>query len=204
MKLIEPQRWIAIVKTLHKIMIQSPVLLDRVPILSDVFVFTYPIYLGGLYTYGRMSKNKEYKKAALFMFTGVVSTTAINICIQYFVNKVRPNIVLGFDHAKTETILHHLLPSSSFPSDHAAVSMSIAVATIIRWIKKQDKKYLRFGSILIIFSLIMGICRITTAVHWPTDIIAGIVVGITIPLLLSSKKIFSWLENIFTWIANKI
>jgi membrane-associated phospholipid phosphatase len=32
---------------------------------------------------------------------------------------------------KTETILHKFLPSSSFPSDHAALSMAIAMGTLV-------------------------------------------------------------------------
>jgi membrane-associated phospholipid phosphatase len=30
-----------------------------------------------------------------------------------------------------ETLLHDILPTSSFPSDHAVVSMAVAVATLL-------------------------------------------------------------------------
>ncbi|MEI6775179.1 MAG: hypothetical protein WCL18_10860 [bacterium] len=55
---------------------------------------------------------------------------------------------------KNETILNTFMPTSSFPSDHAAVTMGIAMMSLFRGIKNKDKKFLRFGGILIMFSLI--------------------------------------------------
>jgi membrane-associated phospholipid phosphatase len=72
---------------------------------------------------------------------------------------------------KKETILHKFMPSSSFPSDHAALTMAIAMMSLFRGIKNKDKKFLRFGGILIIFSLITSFARISSGVHRPTDII---------------------------------
>lgn len=204
LKLLEPTRGINLLTYLNKAMISSPTRTHRTPILADIFVFTYPMYLLGLYIAGRVSKKIEYKKSAMFIVTWVISSTVFNLIIQYFVDKQRPNFVLGLADLKTETLLHKFLPSSSFPSDHAAVSMSIAVATLIRGITHKDQKYLRFGGILVIFSGIMCTARVTTAVHRPTDIIGGICVGILIPLLLTNQKIYNFLDKIFTWIAKKI
>ena len=95
----------------------------------------------------------------------------VNVLVQYFFDKARPNVVLGLADLKHETILHNFLPSSSFPSDHAAVSMAIAMSSLLRGIQKKDKKYIRFGGILIVFSLITSFARVTTAVHWITDVI---------------------------------
>lgn len=204
LKLIEPNRGITLIKNLNNTMNQSPILAHRTPILADVFVFSYPVYLAALYIAWRVYKNINYKKSALFIFTSVLSSTVANIIIQYFVEKSRPNIVLELVDLKKETPLHQYLPSSSFPSDHAAVSMSIAIASIIRGIAHKDQKYLRFGGILIGFSIIMCTARVATAVHRPTDIIGGMLVGILIPIILSNKKIFTYLDKIFTWIGKKI
>ena len=204
MQFIEPQRGINTVVRLHQAMISSNTRIYLTPTLADIFVFTYPIYLAALYISWRIQKSIKNKVAALYIFTNVAITTLFNIFIQFFVDKSRPNIVLELADQKMETVLHKYLPTSSFPSDHAAVSMSIAIASIIRWLHKKDKKFLWFGGILITFSLIMGVCRIATAVHRPTDIIWGILVGIFIPLILSTKNISSKLEKMFTWIAKKV
>lgn len=204
MNLIEPKRWLELVLSLHQTMLSSNLRTVLTPTLADVFVFTYPIYLGILYIMGWIRKQINYKIAALWIFANVVITTLVNIGIQALVQKSRPNVVLWLLDQKTETVLHKFLPTSSFPSDHAAVSMSIAVATLLRWIQKKDKKYIYFAIILLIFSSIMCVSRIATAVHRPTDILGWILVGAIIPLLLSTKKISSFWEKIFWLIGKKI
>ena len=57
-------------------------------------------------------------------------------------------------------------------------------------IKNKDKKFLRFGGILIIFSLVTGFARVASGVHRPTDIIAGSLVGSIVPLILMRKPIY--------------
>jgi membrane-associated phospholipid phosphatase len=124
----------------------------------------------------------------------------VNIGIQFFVDKVRPNVVLWLVDLKQETVLHSFLPSASFPSDHAAVSMAIAMMSLFRGIKNNDRKFLRFGGILIIFSLITSFARVTSGVHRPTDIIWWSLVWIIVPLLLMWKPIYRF----GTWIAQRI
>ena len=47
-----------------------------------------------------------------------------------FFYKERPIVVLNQVEAE-ETLLHDILPTSSFPSDHAVVSMAFAMATLL-------------------------------------------------------------------------
>lgn len=204
MPLIEPQRWIQLMISFHQLIMQSEFWSAVVPVLADIFVFTYPLYLVALYSAWWIKKEIKYKVASLWIFIAVLFSTMTNILIQVFFQKSRPNILLGLSDQKSETILHSFLPSSSFPSDHAVVSMSIAVATLLRWIEKKDKKFLIFGIILLSFSLIMSISRVGIAVHRPTDIIGWFLVWATIPLILSYKKILSFSERILWYIAKKI
>jgi membrane-associated phospholipid phosphatase len=50
----------------------------------------------------------------------------------------------------------------------------------------------------------MGISRITVAIHWPTDILGGMVIGIVVPFILSLKRISSFGENILNRICKMI
>lgn len=204
MNLIEPQRWLELLLALHQAMTASTIRSVITPVLADIFVFSYPIYLIFLYSMGWIKKQLAYKVASLWIFANVVITTLVNIGIQALVQKSRPNIVLWLVDQETETILHKFLPSSSFPSDHATVSMSIAIASLLWGIQKNDKKYIIFGSILIVFSIIMSTSRIATAVHRPTDILGWLLIWAIIPLMLSTKKISSFGEKICNWIAKKI
>ncbi len=200
LKLVEPQWWVNLLKSLFAWMQASIFRSYRIPILADVFVFTYPFYLLALYIYGIAKKKIYYKISALYIFAGLCFSAIVNLGIQFFVDKVRPNVVLWLPNLKHETVLNKFLPTSSFPSDHAAVTMGIAMMSLFRWIKNKDKKFLRFGGILIIFSLITSFARVASGVHRPTDIIAGSIVGIVVPLLIMRRPIYRF----GTWIAEKI
>jgi len=191
-KIVEPQWWVNLLKSLFVWMQASIFWSHRIPILADVFVFTYPIYLWVLYVYGMAKKKLYYKIAALYIVAGTAVSFIVNIGVQFFVDKVRPNVFLWLADLKNETILNKFMPTSSFPSDHAAVTMGIAMMSLFRGIKNKDKKFLRFGGILIIFSLITWFARVTSGVHRPTDIIAGSLIGIFIPLLLMRKPIYKF------------
>ena len=203
--LIEPKRWTDLLLQLNTRMNQSPAKVKIFPILADIFVLSYPLYLAIAYLWWKFRKQIIHKIIALQIFVWVLASTTINITIQYFFDKMRPNIVLWLTDQKTESILHKFLPSSSFPSDHAAVSMSIAVASIIRGIKKKQPTYTYIGVVLVWFSLITSFSRVTIGIHRPTDIIGWSLVGILIPLAMSSKKISKFLEEkVFTFLVKLI
>jgi len=199
-KIVEPQWWVNLSKSLFAWMQASVFRSYRIPIFADIFILTYPFYLLALYIYGIAKKKAYFKISAIYIFAGVVMSFIMNIVIQFFLGKSRPNIVLWLQDLKTKTIFDKLLPSSSFPSGHAVVSMSIAMMSLFRGIKNKDRKFLRFGGILIIFSLITSFSRVASWVHRPTDVIAGSVLWIIVPLVLMWKPIYKF----GTWIAEKI
>lgn len=209
-KLIEPLWSVNLSKALFAWMQASAFLSHWMPILADIFVFSYPVYLVVLYLFWMVKSRKskveglQYKIAAIFIFLGTLLTTIVNIVIQFFIDKVRPDVILGVADLKTPSILHKFLPSASFPSDHAAISMGIAFSSIVWWVKNKDKKYLRFGVILIIFSLITSFARRTSAIHWLTDIVAGSVIGILVPRLCVHGKVYSLIKKFGTRIGRMI
>lgn len=204
----EPLWWQKILLAMHTIM-DIPFFAHRAPILADVFVFVYPVYLFLLYMYGFIYKKVVEKQAALWIFWAAMCSTLFNIVFQFFVIKDRPDVALDLLYQKKEElVLHKYLPEASFPSDHAMMSMSIAVATLLRGLRYKKKWYVYFSIFLFAISLVMWWGRITIGVHWPTDIIGGYVVGIGIPLLLFHGKIYrfvkKWLIDRLVWVQEKI
>ncbi len=65
-----------------------------VPIFADFFVLTYPLFLAGLYIYGIVKKQDMYKNGSLTVFFSAVLAVVINIFIQMFLDKARPESVL--------------------------------------------------------------------------------------------------------------
>ena len=157
-------------------------------IFADVFVVIYPIFLVCVYVYAMIKKKPQIKQWCLYIFFATLIAVLINIWIQTFFYKERPIVVLNQVEAE-ETLLHEILPVSSFPSDHAVVSMAFAVATLLWWVYNRRKFFIRFWVLFVLISLVMTSCRILTLVHWPSDILAWLWLWILVPLILMIRPI---------------
>ena len=192
----EPVWWYNLLLFLNEYMKYHNFLLISIPITADVFVFFYPVLLVILYLVGLFKNKDYYKESALWIFWSWVLSMLFNIVVQFFCDKVRPNILLWLEYEKIETILHKFLPQSSFPSDHAAMSMGIAVWIILWWTRNKDKKFIYMWIVFVLFSLITWVSRVMIGVHRPTDIIAWSIIWILIPVILFQKNIYKFFKKI--------
>ncbi|MEK7174414.1 MAG: phosphatase PAP2 family protein [Patescibacteria group bacterium] len=109
------------------------------------------------------------RRRAIFIFfiallSIVVSRGLITEIIHYFFDHARPFVTLG---------LTPLVVASgpSFPSGHAAAFF--ALATIAFMFGK------RWGIVFLSLAALNALARVAAGAHWPSDIIAGIVVGVS-------------------------
>lgn len=174
----------------------NDLLVWMIPFLADVFVFIYPIYLIFLFVLWIIKKRFYLQSSALFVFLSSLLSVLVNIFIQFFVEKARPNIVLWLSDLKTETILHKFLPSSSFPSDHAALWIAFASAVLFWWLKNKDRKFILLWVLFYIFAIIMNFSRVSSWVHRPTDVIAWSIVWIFVTFLLFYTPLFSYFNDV--------
>lgn len=158
------------------------------PLIADLPIFFLPLFLFSMWLYYSWfcTKNEHKNKNNLLMiFYGCVIALIINLIIQQFIHFDRPE-----DAVKAAgKVLLQKLPSASFPSDHAAVSIAFATALFFSHYRKV------FYS-TIVFFLIMNISRIIVGVHWPFDILAWTLVWIfsgyaSIVLLQKNKLVKS-------------
>ena len=109
------------------------------------------------------------KKIVLLAFvSGFVARYIVKGLIVMFFPSPRPYVVLP-----DITPLIAKVPSDlyqSFPSGHTI--FFFAIATIVYLYHK------RLGILFFCMSLVMGIARIVVGVHWPSDIVSGIILGI--------------------------
>ncbi len=187
-QLIEPSRWMDILQRWIDIQSKYEWLANLAPTFADIFVFAYPVFLILVYLYAIIKKKIQIKQWAIFICLATFIAVLVNIWIQTFFYKERPIVVLNQVEAE-ETLLHDILPSSSFPSDHAVVSMAFAMATLLWWIYSKKKFFTRFGVLFILVSLVMTSCRILTLVHRPSDILAWLWLWILVPLILMIRPI---------------
>jgi undecaprenyl-diphosphatase len=80
-------------------------------------------------------------------------------------NRPRPFVTEAFQP------LLALMPSPSFPSGHVTLLFGVSVALLMAGKKKE-------GWWLMGLSLAVGIARVAAGVHWPSDVLGGVVAGI--------------------------
>lgn len=127
--------------------------------------------------------------AELLLFNSLLSTIAY-IVLKNIIQRPRPSIFLFI----TET-------GYSFPSGHATNNMAFYGMLIYLSSKTiKDKKVKIFTiTLLSLWIVIMGITRIYFNVHYPSDVIAGYVLGsicILISLIIETKRQKKILEKI--------
>lgn len=89
-----------------------------------------------------------------------------NLWLKRMVNRVRP-----FVRFPELTVLTTIPRDASFPSGHTAASFAVA-ATIYM------AGYRKMGRFLYVFAALIGASRLYLGVHYPTDVIAGAIVGV--------------------------
>ena len=191
-QVIEPIRWQSMMLMLNTIVSNNYMLSLWVPVLADIFVFTYPLYLTYLYLKGYYNRRPSTMKLALHIALTCLCAVIVNLIIQMVVIKSRPEQVIS---AYGALLLPHL-PTAPFPSDHASVSraffMSLRLGSWALAVKIRRPAYIFFA----LSSLVMCISRVAVWVHRPTDIITGIVVWSIVAIILSHPPIMTTCDSL--------
>ena len=112
----------------------------------------------------------EHKYSAILLLASTLGGLVLNAVLKLGFNRPRPSIVVPVVHAV----------SSSFPSGHA-MSAAIVYTTVAylaaRLHKRRWARWLVMTAALIVIALI-SISRMYLGVHYPSDVLAGIVVGL--------------------------
>jgi len=81
-------------------------------------------------------------------------------------------------------LLRMPIPGSdaSFPSGHTSAAAAFAATVFL--------KYKKLGIIFLILAVLIGTARVIGGVHYPIDILGGVLVGILSALFVSKSKIY--------------
>lgn len=110
-----------------------------------------------------------YKKVALLLLLGIATGMLVSFSLKYGFTRPRPDLVPHGSFVYT----------SSFPSGHAMMSALVyfSLAGLLSQLdfKRRVKTYFFFLAFLLTVSI--GVSRVYLGVHWPSDVIAGWLVG---------------------------
>jgi undecaprenyl-diphosphatase len=107
-------------------------------------------------------------------------SAALGLAVAAIVARVvdRPRPFVGHPHAVHLFASHAADPG--FPSDHATAAFAIAVALLLR--------SRRWGAIGLAAATVLAITRVAMGIHYPTDVLAGAVLGALAALLLHAPR----------------
>lgn len=150
-----------IVVFIHSVFIASAIGQWMAIALARVWIFLFAPVLAWLWAYGSPQEKHTVKEALWSFGLAVFSSELLSVLFL----RDRPFLAI------TEVITLIPVPlTTSFPSTHAAATTALAVA-----LYHADKRAGRIG-ILIAFGVMLG--RIAAGVHYPTDILGGIALGL--------------------------
>ncbi|MBR3199648.1 MAG: phosphatase PAP2 family protein [Bacilli bacterium] len=125
------------------------------------------------------------------MFFGIntILTIITNQVIKRLIRRPRPNHIRLIKEG-----------GFSYPSGHAMISIALYGFLIYLVMKKVKNKYLKISllTLLIFIILLVGISRVYLGVHYPTDIISGYLLSISIIITVKNyyKKFLGGIKNV--------
>ena len=146
----------------------------RIPILDKFMLFTH--YAIGLYAllfvvcWFTLPKPEENRRHALIV---AVFSAILALLINVLVSQVwlRPRPFVSLPSGSFTQLILHSIHDNSFPSDHVSDSFAFAA---VSW--KNAGGWVSYSSTIL--AILVAISRIYTGVHWPSDVLAGVIVGL--------------------------
>ncbi|MDP3991135.1 MAG: phosphatase PAP2 family protein [Candidatus Nealsonbacteria bacterium] len=107
---------------------------------------------------------KNRRAVFLSFLAGVLARFGLVELVRFFWPRVRPFV------ENSVNLLIKESSSSSFPSGHAAFSFALSFV-----VYQYNKKA---GALFFVASFLIAVSRVFVGIHWPSDVLAGAVVGI--------------------------
>ena len=142
-----------------------------------------------LMVYGRVRQKTYDENTGYLLFTSEVTSVALTFGTKILVNRQRPLNALNNVHSKGSPILDVY----SFPSGHTSSSFALATMFTLRY-----PKYPQVYAPMFIWSLMVAYGRPYFGMHYPSDLLAGAIIGSGSSILIYSlrKELFKFKNRV--------
>lgn len=150
------------------------------PLLDSVMIFSadkliYLLFAAAALCVAYLIYKKQWR---------VIELVGIALVVSFIIRFILSKLYIS-DRPFVGHTIHQLLPhaaNQSFPSDHATAAFAIAFAILVL------TRFKKIGWVLVAAATLIGFARIYTGVHYPLDVLGGLVTalaGVGITLLIA-------------------
>jgi undecaprenyl-diphosphatase len=143
------------------------------------------VITAALWFFSRPGGDRKWKLACGSGFAAAALSYVAAFVIHHIWDRPRPYMTHHIAHPWSNTT------DASFPSDHTTVSFAIAFAVLAFDVAT--------GVIFLVIALIIGVGRLFIGAHYPSDVGAGIVIG-----LLAAGVVVRLLPRLVSWVVSYV
>ncbi len=154
-----------LVHTLNNFFAAHDAIEDSVVMYERLAQFLFVGILAVLFFAMRGHQRENARRAAVAAGASTALALAVGMAISNLVNRPRPFVV---DPGSFHMFAKHIA-DAGFPSDHATASFAVATAILLR--------NRAWGSVVMALASVLAVGRVAMAVHYPSDVLTGVVVG---------------------------
>jgi undecaprenyl-diphosphatase len=155
---------------------------------SDIEKASIPVMVvitAALWFLSRPGGNRKWKLACGSGFAAAALSYVVAFVIHHAYDRPRPYESHQISHPWSNTT------DATFPSDHTTVSFGIAFAVLSFDVAA--------GAIFLVVAAIIGVGRLFIGAHYPSDVGAGIVIG-----LIAAGVVVRFLPRFVSWVVSYV
>lgn len=140
-----------------------------------------------VFLFANGERRRAWRRAAVAAGLSAGLALAVGRVISELVDRARPFVA---DPHGVHLFSGHAA-DPGFPSDHATGAFAVAMAI---WLRNR-----RWGTVALIAAAVLSVGRVAIGVHYPSDVIAGAVLGCAAALLLfarPARERIDWLSDL--------
>ena len=172
----------SVLHTLNNFLYRHDAVEDPLLVYINVSEALFVVTLVLVFLFANGERGRAWRRAALAAVLSAGVALAIAKVISEIVDRARPFVVEP--HGVHLFTAHAADPG--FPSDHATGAFAVAMAIYLR--------NRAWGTVALVAAAVLAVGRVAIGVHFPSDVLAGAVLGCAVALALFARPLRSRID----------